>query len=101
MFLQNILIEQPGPEWWIKISDFGIAKRRERGTALRSLSGTLEFLAPEIRIQAGLLDVEDFPIRREYGFEVDIWATGEIIHRALCAQSPFPRSVASYVNRKS
>jgi serine/threonine protein kinase len=82
----------------VKIGDFGISKRSEEGmTALRTISGTPGFLAPELLVQSGLIDVEGLDELREYTVAVDILSLGEIIFRALTSQPPFPRSLAAYV----
>ncbi|KAF2278167.1 kinase-like protein [Westerdykella ornata] len=100
----NILIKEMGPHWWVKIADFGISKRAEEGvTELRTFSGTPGFLAPEIMVQSGMLDAEDFARERGYTFAVDIWSVGEIIFRSLSGESPFDntRTLASYVKGKT
>ncbi|KAH7077061.1 kinase-like domain-containing protein [Paraphoma chrysanthemicola] len=94
----NLLVRSPSPDWWIKIGDFGISKRAEEGhTALRTFSGTVGFLAPEILVQNGLLDCEEFGQLRDYTVAVDIWSLGEIVFRALTTQSPFMKGLASYI----
>ncbi|OAL46570.1 kinase-like protein [Pyrenochaeta sp. DS3sAY3a] len=94
----NILIKSLGPDWWVKIGDFGISKRAEEGlTALRTFSGTLGFLAPEVLVQNGFLDCDDFGELREYTVAVDIWSLGEIVFRALVNKPPFPTGLASYI----
>ena len=94
-------MKSKGPHWWVKIGDFGISKRAEKGiTALRTFSGTPGFLAPEILIQQGLLDYPDLESGREYTVAVDIWSLGEIAFRALTGGQPFPR-LGAYVNGRS
>uniref|UniRef100_A0A8H7N300 mitogen-activated protein kinase n=1 Tax=Bionectria ochroleuca TaxID=29856 RepID=A0A8H7N300_BIOOC len=45
----NILVFESSPDWWVKISDFGISKRAEEEvTAFHTLVGTRGYLAPEI-----------------------------------------------------
>lgn len=69
----NILVKSKGPDWWVKISDFGNSKRAEEGlTALRTLNGTPGFLAPEMLMQLGLFDDDDFEVSDEYTVAVDI-----------------------------
>lgn len=98
----NILIKSLGPDWWVKIGDFGISKRAEEGlTALRTFSGTLGFLAPEVLVQNGFLDCEEFGELREYTVAVDIWSLGEIVFRALVNKPPFPTGLASYIKGTS
>ncbi|KAH7072779.1 kinase-like domain-containing protein [Paraphoma chrysanthemicola] len=94
----NLLVRSQNPDWWIKIGDFGISKRAVEGqTALRTFSGTVGFLAPEILVQNGLLDCEEFGQLRDYTVAVDIWSLGEIVFRALTIQSPFMKGLASYI----
>jgi serine/threonine protein kinase len=86
------LVKSEGPDWWVKISDFGISKRAEEGlTALRTFNGTPGFIAPEILVQEGLFDDDNFEVSEEYTVAVDIWSLGEIAFRALTGEQPFPR----------
>lgn len=70
-------------------------------TALRTFSGTLGFVAPEVLVRSGMLDAENLADEKEYTLAVDIWAMGEIIYRSLCGESPFTKSLAAYVNGTS
>jgi serine/threonine protein kinase len=98
----NILVKSRGPSWWVKIGDFGISKRAGEGlTALRTLHGTLGFIAPEILVQKGWIDYPELAGVQEYTSAVDIWALGEIVFRALTHQEPFLTNLASYVTGKS
>ena len=99
-------IECPGkiqkPDWWVNIGDFGISKRAEEGlTALQTLNGTPGFLAPEMLLQLGLLDLDGFEVGDRYTVAVDIWSLGEITFRALTGNQPFPiRRLGPYVKGK-
>ena len=85
-------MKSKGPDWWVKIGDFGISKRAEEGlTALRTLNGTPGFLAPELLAQFGLFDDSDFDMSEEYTVAVDIWSLGEIVFRALTGTQAFPK----------
>jgi len=98
----NVLVKSHSPDWWVKIGDFGISKRAGEGlAALRTFSGTLGFLAPEVLVQHGLLDSGEFGELREYTVAVDIWSLGEIAFRALTNEPPFPRGLASYIKNPS
>ncbi len=97
---QNILVRSPGPEWWVKIGDFGISKRSvEDGTVLRTFTGTQGFMAPEILVKAGHFDCENTNDYSDYSFGVDIWSLGEIVFRALTKRAPFPypRDLGAYI----
>ena len=59
-----------GPQWWIKVADFGISKRTEEGmTSLRTAMGTQMFAAPEVFLS----DDES-----AYTNAVDIWGAGMV-----------------------
>jgi serine/threonine protein kinase len=91
----------PGPDWWVKIGDFGISKRAEEGsTALRTLVGTRGYLAPEvIGVYATQDATESDRADASYTFAVDIWALGEITFRLVAnvAAFPHPRDLFNYV----
>jgi serine/threonine protein kinase len=90
----------PSPDWWIKISDFGITKRaQEESTALRTRIGTRGYLAPEV---IGLFTLDDMSVNeptQTYTSAVDIWALGEITFRMITRNSVFaePRDLYNYV----
>jgi serine/threonine protein kinase len=96
-------VKSKGPDWWVKIGDFGISKRAEEGlTALRTLIGTHGFLAPEILQQLGFVDDSDIEISEEYTVAVDIWSLSEITFRALTGEPAFPiRSLRTYIKGTS
>jgi len=97
-------VKSIGPDWWVKIGDFGISKRAEQGlTALRTLNGTPGFLAPEMLVQLGLLDGNDLLISESYTVAIDIWSVGEITFRALTGKQPFPtiKSLGTYIRGTS
>ena len=70
--LENILLSQNGD---IKIADFGWAKQ----SLVRSSTfcGTLEYLSPEMIFG------------NYYGFEVDLWSLGILMHEFLVGKTPF------------
>ncbi|KAL4883394.1 kinase-like domain-containing protein [Aspergillus karnatakaensis] len=43
----NIFVVHAGPEWWVKIGDFGVSKRVQGGTT-STLAGAPGYLAPEM-----------------------------------------------------
>jgi serine/threonine protein kinase len=62
----------------LKIGDFGLSERIENGEdRLQSLSGTPNYIAPEILWKEG------------HSYEVDIWAMGVIAYTLLVGMPPF------------
>ncbi|KAI9372471.1 hypothetical protein BJX61DRAFT_542702 [Aspergillus egyptiacus] len=45
---ENILVVSKGPEWWVKIGDFGFSKRATGDNTLQSIVGTRNYFAPEM-----------------------------------------------------
>jgi serine/threonine protein kinase len=109
---QNVLVLHTGPDWWVKITDFGISKRSE-GTALRTQIGTPSYQAPEVGgIYSGDSDSDTSdkddaeqgpykPLEDPYTSAVDIWSIGAIAFRLLEGKVAFsnPRSLCKYVTR--
>lgn len=84
---QNVLILHKGPSWWVKIADFGISKRVEEATELRTAIGTHHYVAPEI---VGVYTADSTPSGDQaYSFSVDIWSAGAIAFRMLTSQHAF------------
>jgi serine/threonine protein kinase len=86
-----------GPDWWVKIADFGISKRATEGlTALRTQIGSPAFAAPEVLgfVQSGN-ELED-----SYTNTVDIWSLGVITFLILTGETLFsnPRRLGRYVS---
>lgn len=84
---------QKGPDWWVKIADFGISKRATEGlTALRTSIGTPAFVAPEV---LGFVHSSD----DSYTNTVDIWSLGVITFLILTGETLFkdPRRLGQYV----
>jgi serine/threonine protein kinase len=76
---ENILLAADGH---IKLTDFGLAKELQDSETTGSFCGTSEYVAPEI-------------VRHEqYGFEVDWWTTGILLHELAIGRTPF-----SHTNR--
>jgi serine/threonine protein kinase len=83
-------VKSKGPDWWVKIGDFGISTRAEEGlTALRTLIGTPGFLAPEVLSRAFLYDDSDLGNSEGYTAAVDIWSLGAIAFHALTGKLAF------------
>ena len=93
-----------GPAWWVKIGDFGISKRVEGSTALRTMQvGTRGYVAPEV---IGIFCPDDTTTTAQdltYTMAVDIWALGEITFRMITCQPSFtePRFLYDYVVKKA
>jgi len=82
---QNIFVVSISPEWWVKIGDFGIAKRvGNKETALRTQTGTPLFQAPEIMDY-----LEDDSESSEYSNAVNIWSLGCVTYNMLAGKVPF------------
>ncbi|KAH8737297.1 kinase-like domain-containing protein [Ilyonectria robusta] len=97
----NILVHKPGPDWWVKIGDFGISKRSEEdNTALRTTIGTDGYMAPELK---GLIYSQGSSESNEfsYTFAVDMWALGELTFRMATRRPAFPdpNDLVNYVLR--
>ena len=69
---ENLLLDQEG---YIKITDFGFAKRVAFKTY--TLCGTPEYLAPEVLLNKG------------HGKAVDWWTLGILVYELLSGQPPF------------
>ena len=75
-----------GPDWWVKIADFGISKRATEGlTALRTLTGTPAFAAPEV---LGYFRPNNRS-NDSYTNSVDIWSLGVITFLILTGETLF------------
>jgi serine/threonine protein kinase len=86
-----------GPDWWVKIADFGISKRATEGlTALRTEIGTPAFTAPEVD---GLLQTDEGS-DESYTNAVDIWCMGVITYLILTGETLFStrRRLVQYVS---
>lgn len=74
---ENLLYSTTDPDSPIKITDFGLAKKREKNQLLHTACGTPAYVAPEV-------------LRKEnYGKEVDLWSLGVVLYIILCGFPPF------------
>lgn len=73
---ENIVCVSPGSHW-LKIIDFGLARKLAPDTPVKVLHGTPEFMAPEV--------VSFEPV----GFATDMWSVGVICYILLSGESPF------------
>ncbi|KAL9100406.1 MAG: hypothetical protein Q9163_004216 [Psora crenata] len=79
----NILVVCEGPDWWVKIADFGVSKRAREGlTEFRTITGTPAFTAPEIY---GYVDT----LNESYTNAVDIWSLAIITSLILTSATLF------------
>ncbi|KAJ5493669.1 hypothetical protein N7463_009756 [Penicillium fimorum] len=93
---KNIFVMSTGPNWWVKIGDFGFSKRYDGRSALQSMVGTEIFFAPEVLFHPGL-DYQNGAA--SYTHSVDLWALGVVIFFILSREYPFqsPAVLRSYV----
>ncbi|KAE8449251.1 hypothetical protein EG329_008418 [Mollisiaceae sp. DMI_Dod_QoI] len=95
----NVLVLRKGPQWWVKIADFGITKRLD-DTAARTIIGTEAYLAPEVR---GIYTIDSLEADEStFSFAVDIWTIGAITFRMVTGSGPFTsgRKLYDYVVRE-
>jgi len=71
---ENLLLDTAG---YLKITDFGFAKRISQGSRSYTLCGTPEYLAPELVTQNG------------HSKAVDWWALGVLIYEMVAGYPPF------------
>lgn len=97
-------MQNPRPDWWVKIADFGSSKRAIEGHTETAtlLVGTPGFLSPEAQNMFCPVDVENGFNERSYTPAVDMWALGEITHRMITARPVFRDSMelCRYVDRR-
>jgi cGMP-dependent protein kinase len=71
---ENVMLDSQG---FLKLIDFGLARRVDDSSLAFSRVGTVFYLAPEVIRGAG------------YGMEVDIWGLGVLIFELVCGELPF------------
>ena len=71
---ENILIDEKG---YLRLTDFGLAKKLKKGEKTDSFCGTPEYVAPEIINGKG------------YDENVDWWSLGIVIYEMICGIPPF------------
>ncbi|KAK3361781.1 kinase-like domain-containing protein [Lasiosphaeria ovina] len=81
----NIMVVTCRPEWFVKIADFGISKRRQQDvTTLHTMQrGTFGFAAPE-----ALGFSKDGSVG-SYTFSVDMWSLGAVAYKILTSTMAF------------
>lgn len=92
------MVVTKGPDWFVKVADFGISKRRRQDCTitLTHQRGTLGFAAPE---QLGLFQDEDGNTGSS-SFGGDMWSLGAVAYKLLTNSTPFPNlmNLVSYVS---
>ena len=90
---ENVLFERPDPGpgngvGALKLIDFGYAALHRPGEPLRGLSGTPDYVAPEVLswYEGDEADGHAPPAeaQREYGASCDMWSVGVILYILLC-----------------
>lgn len=75
------MVVDKSPEWFVKIADFGISKRRHHDTSLLTMQrGTLGFAAPEV-----IGSTSD----QSYTYSADMWSLGAMVYRILTSKMAF------------
>jgi len=84
---KNIFVVQKYPSWWVKIGDFGVAKRvSNQDSFLQTATGTPVYQAPEVSHYVDVGNEES----NEYTNVVDIWSLACVVYQILALQLPFP-----------
>jgi serine/threonine protein kinase len=84
---QNVFVIQRGPDWWVKLGDFGVSKSLANDmTQLRTNIDT-DFTAPEIIGFPGAGSAE----ASSYTNAADLWSLGFLVHWLLTLKLPLTR----------
>jgi serine/threonine protein kinase len=79
-----------GPDWWVKIGDFGISKRVMEGlTGLQTFNGMPAFTAPEMYEKMWGPSSDNTPADTDHDTKADIWGLGVITYYMLAGRLPF------------
>ncbi|XP_022663187.1 cAMP-dependent protein kinase catalytic subunit alpha-like [Varroa jacobsoni] len=73
----NVLVNYDG---YLKLADFGLARRLDEKKKAYSLCGTAEYIAPEVATTDGY---------RGYGLGADWWSLGILVHFLVFRKTPF------------
>ncbi|XP_050506659.1 ovarian-specific serine/threonine-protein kinase Lok-like [Diabrotica virgifera virgifera] len=76
---ENVLLHSEDVETLLKVSDFGLSKVTEEDDMMKTICGTLSYIAPEILNRH----------IREYNRQVDVWSLGVILFYMLGKRLPF------------
>lgn len=79
------MVVHPSPNWFVKITDFGISKRRQQDVTLSQTvnRGTIGYAAPEV------LGVVSDSVKDVDAFAADMWSLGAVAHCLLTQHVPF------------
>lgn len=82
------MVVEKGPDWWVKIADFGISKRRHELTSLQTLQrGTFGFAAPEA------VGFSSENLRGSLAAALDMWSLGAVAFQIITNTGAFPNFV--------
>lgn len=95
---QNIFIVSRSPSWGVRIGDFGISKRLQEDSMLRTMTGTQAYMAPEMF--AYMVHDEE---EHSYTQAVDVWALGIVLYQMLTLELAFgdPKQLYRYYKAQS
>ncbi|KAJ5987398.1 hypothetical protein N7451_011763 [Penicillium sp. IBT 35674x] len=101
---KNIFVLSTGPEWWIKIGDFGISKRVMEGlVGVQTFNGAPAFTAPEVYETIWEPVADRRTTSSDFNPEADIWSMGVISYYLLTGKLPFSGrcELLSYYKKES
>mmetsp|Transcript_64205 Transcript_64205/g.184449 ORF Transcript_64205/g.184449 Transcript_64205/m.184449 type:complete len:595 (-) Transcript_64205:91-1875(-) len=84
---ENFLLESAEPGAALKLIDFGMARKFERGVPMSTKGGTPYYVAPEVFLG-------------RYNERVDIWSAGVVAYIMFCGYPPFNADSDREVIRK-
>eukprot|EP00891_Asterochloris_glomerata_P002436 jgi/Astpho2/2436/fgenesh1_pm.00044_%23_18_t len=73
---ENFLLTTPADDAVIKAADFGLCTYFKPGQRFRHIVGSAYYVAPEV-------------LRKDYGYEADMWSLGVVLYILLCGLPPF------------
>ena len=95
---RNIFVVEAGPNWWVKIGDFGISKcLYHDGNGAHTVIGTPDYLAPEISMPDVLYADDNDSDGKEPLCPtpaLDLWSLGCVLYRIFANRLPFPSQKA-------
>ncbi|RSM13600.1 hypothetical protein CDV31_005770 [Fusarium ambrosium] len=84
--LELLHIVSKGPDWHIKLADFGTCKLNLLSVTIDiSYSGTRDYMAPEVR---DLPDNGELVLKTRFGKMIDMFSAGLVIHELLSGKRP-------------